>query len=248
LNEPAPTGYGEDLAYIHDAGFGELAEAGAAHLLTLFKKQATKSGTVVELGCGSGIAAAKIAAAGFEAVGIDSSPQMIEIARARNPDGDFRLGSFVDAELPPATAYLAIGEVLNYVFDDRNGPAALQDTFQRVHDALEPGGVFLFDLSGTGRIGAEPVRTWRSGGDWAVMTEAREDSAAGTLTRHILAFRDSGDGYRRSQETHLLRLYGANAVLASLAAAGLRATPMRGYDGHDFAPGHRAYLARRPKS
>jgi SAM-dependent methyltransferase len=241
-------GYGEDLAHIHDAGFGELAEAGASHLLHQFAKQGTDSGLVLDLGCGSGIAAQMIAAAGFDVVGIDRSPEMVALARARLPEGDFRVGSFIDAELPQgATAIVAIGEVLNYVFDERNGPGALSDVFERVYAALEPGGVFLFDLSGPGRVGADPVRTWRAGPDWAVLAKAVEDPGEGRLTRSIVTFRDvGGEGYRRSEETHELRLYGANAVLAALAGAGLRSTTMRGYDGQDLFPGHRAYLARRP--
>jgi SAM-dependent methyltransferase len=248
VTEITGTGYGEDLAHIHDAGFGELAAAGASHLLTLFGKQGIESGTVVDLGCGSGIASEMIAAAGFDVIGIDNSPEMVELARARVPDAEFRVGSFIDAPLPEgATAIVAIGEVLNYVFDERNVPGALSEVFERISAALAPGGVFLFDLSGPGRVGADPVRTWRAGPDWAVLADAVEDPREGKLMRHIVSFRDvGGEGYRRSEETHELRLYGANAVLASLAGAGLRSTTMRGYDDQEFSPGHRAYLARRP--
>jgi SAM-dependent methyltransferase len=248
VSEFTGTGYREDLAHIHDSGFGELAKAGASHFLNQLAKEATDSGLILDLGCGSGIASEAIAAAGFDVVGIDNSPEMIELARARVPEADFRVGSFIDAELPGgATGIVAIGEVLNYVFDERNGPGALSGVFERVYAALNPGGVFLFDLSGPGRVGADPVRTWRAGSDWAVLAEAVEDPGDGRLTRHIVTFRNvGGEGYRRSEETHELRLYGANAVLAALAGAGLRSTTMRGYDGQEFSPGHRAYLARRP--
>jgi SAM-dependent methyltransferase len=248
VTEPTHSGYGEDLAHVHDAGFGELAAAGAKHLLHQFAKEGTSSGLVVDLGCGSGIASEIVAEAGFDVVGIDRSPEMIELARGRAPQAEFRVGSFIDAELPTGvTGIIAIGEVLNYIFDERNGPGALAKVFERVYASLRPGGVFLFDVSGAGRVGADPVRTWRARADWAVLSEAVEDPGRGTLTRHIVTFRQAdGDGYRRTEEIHELRLYGPNAVLASLAGAGLRSTTMRGYEDQEFSPGHRAYLARRP--
>jgi SAM-dependent methyltransferase len=239
--------YAEDLAYVHDAGFGDQAEAAATQLLELLATRGVESGAIVDLGCGGGIAAARLAAAGFDVFGIDSSPACIELARRRVPDGTFHVGSFIDATLPNAVAVLAVGEVLNYLFDSRNGPKALPGVLARVYDALEPGGVFLFDLSGPGRVGAEKMRTWHAGDDWAVMVEAEEDARAGTLTRHITSFRQTSGGYRRAEETHVLKLYAPSGVVASLHGAGFRARILRGYGGEEFARGHRAFLARRPE-
>jgi SAM-dependent methyltransferase len=239
--------YAEDLAYVHDAGFGDQAEAAAEQLLELLATRGVESGTIIDLGCGGGIAAARVAAAGFDVFGIDSSPACIELARRRVPDGTFHVGSFIDAPLPNAVAVLAVGEVLGYLSDSRNGPRALPGVLARVHDAVEPEGIFLFDLSGPGRVGAEKMRTWHAGDDWALMVEAEEDTRAGTLTRQITSFRQTGDGYRRAEETHVLRLYAPNGVVASLHAAGFRARILRGYGGEEFARGHRAFLARRPE-
>src|SRR5882724_10627704 len=86
--------YAEDLAYVHDAGFGDQAEAAADQLLEELAAGNVESGTVIDLGCGSGIASARIAAAGFDVVGIDQSAAFIELARAKVPGGEFRVGSF----------------------------------------------------------------------------------------------------------------------------------------------------------
>lgn len=48
---------------------------------------------VVDAGCGGGRAVAELRARGIEAVGIDSSEQMIATARRRFPDADFRAGN-----------------------------------------------------------------------------------------------------------------------------------------------------------
>jgi hypothetical protein len=48
-------------------------------------------------------------------------------------------------------AVTAIGEALNYAADPRAGIDQLVRLAGRVHDALEPGGVFLFDIATRGK-------------------------------------------------------------------------------------------------
>ena len=74
--------YGEDLVYIHDAGFTSLAELAADRLIEELHRL-SKGGLVVEIGCGSGVAAARLGAAGFDVVGIDASPAMLALAGGR---------------------------------------------------------------------------------------------------------------------------------------------------------------------
>lgn len=49
-------------------------------------------GPVVEVGCGPGHVTAYLAEAGADAIGVDLSPGMVEEARRRFPDGDYRVG------------------------------------------------------------------------------------------------------------------------------------------------------------
>jgi SAM-dependent methyltransferase len=94
-------GYLEDLAYVHDAGYVAVAEAGARALIELLGKRGVDRGLVVELGCGSGASSRLLTEAGYDVVGIDASPAMIELARRRAPRAAFRIGSLIDARLPP---------------------------------------------------------------------------------------------------------------------------------------------------
>lgn len=50
------------------------------------------TGAAVDAGCGTGRHSARLAALGHRVVGVDASPEMLERARARVPDGDFRPG------------------------------------------------------------------------------------------------------------------------------------------------------------
>ncbi len=236
--------YGADLAYIHDAGFTALARGAARRLVELLAARGIERGLVVELGCGSGASAAVLTAAGFDVLGIDSSQEMVALARGNAPQARFVVGSFVEAELPRCIAVTAFGEVLNYLTDERRAPAAVRRTAARVHAALQPGGVFLLDVAGPGRArGTE--RRWAAGEDWAVLTESEERRSPPTLTRRITAFRRAGALYRRTEETHVQRLHRASEVLALLRDAGFRARALRGYAGERFAPGHSVLVASR---
>ena len=140
--------YGEDLAFVHADGF-EAQAASAAETLLKHLGQAAPSQRVLDLGCGAGPLSRRLAERGFFTWGLDVSPALIALARARLPDADFQCGSILDVPLPSAVAAAAVGEVLNYA--TAHDPAALVGVFARVFAALLPGGVFLFDLAGPGR-------------------------------------------------------------------------------------------------
>jgi SAM-dependent methyltransferase len=230
--------YDEDLAYTHDRGFGHVAEEAARYVLTLLPTGAS----VVELGCGSGITARRLTDAGHDVLGIDQSPALIALARERAPQARFEVGSFVSTALPDCDAVLAIGEVFNYLFDAGNTRAALPALFARIHAALRPGGLLLFDLAGPGVLRGDGRRHSSAGRDWAVLVDYREQGDV--LTRHITSFVERGAGYRRSEEVHRQRVYRPAEIMPLLRAAGLSARNTRGYSP---GPGRNVYLARKPR-
>ena len=118
--------YERDLAYIHDKGFGAFARGSAPGLLKLFQQNRITEGRVVDLGCGSGIWAKELANAGYQVIGVDISPAMIELARQRVPNAEFHVGSFVEFRAPACRAITALGEVFNYLFDPRNSLRTLR--------------------------------------------------------------------------------------------------------------------------
>ena len=244
---PNKLAYGPDLAFVHDTGFGGLALAAAQELLAQLGQARQSAGTIIDLGCGSGILAEAVSAAGFSIVGFDISKAMIALARARVPRGEFHHESFLSARLPAAVAVVAIGEVFNYLFDRKNSDAQLQRVLRRVHRALVPGGILLFEIAGPGRAGPEGMRQgFTETEDWACLYKAEEDKAHKTLTRSITTFRRRNESYHREHEVHRLRLIEPRDAIAMLKTVGFRARIVRKYAQFVFPPGWCGILAKKP--
>jgi SAM-dependent methyltransferase len=214
--------YGPDQAHIHDTAFGDLAEGAATRLLAELRDAGHAAGTVVDLGCGSGILARHVSEAGFEVEGVDLAPAMLDLARRNAPRATFRHGSLLDAELPPTVAVTAIGEALNYATDERAGDEALRDLFRRVRASLAPGGLFLFDVATPGRYGPDRVANRLHDRDsWTLFMHAEESEDGRRLDRFVTIFRRSErGGYERTDEHHVLHLYEPATLTSMLEVAG----------------------------
>lgn len=230
-----PEGYLEDLAYIHDVGYGGFARQSAPGLLAMFRQSGINSGLIVDLGCGSGLWARELCDAGYEVLGVDQSSALLKIARKRVPEARFQHGSFLEAKLAPCDGVTALGEIFNYLFDEKNSQENLKELFTRVYQVLRPGGVFIFDIAEPGRGGGKGKRQKNSQGeDWAILLETEEDEVRSLLTRRITSFRRVGKWYRRSEEIHVLNLFRGKVVAEWLRKVGFRVRLLRSYGDFRF--------------
>jgi tRNA (cmo5U34)-methyltransferase len=96
--------------------------------------------TILELGIGTGETAKRVLAAHPDArlTAIDSSPEMVERARAVVPQADLRVARLEDP-LPDGPFDLVVSALAVHHLD---GPGK-GDLFRRVAAVLEPGGVFV---------------------------------------------------------------------------------------------------------
>ena len=237
--------YTDDLAYIHDVGFGDFARGAAPGLLDILRHRGITQGLVVDLGCGSGLWAQVLTEAGFDVLGIDQSVAMLAMARQRVPHGVFHTGSFLHADLPSCVAMTALGEVFNYQFDGRNSMHQLNRLFRRVYTALQPGGLFIFDIATPGR-GTGPRLRCREGADWVVLIDVEEEQTARRLTRRITFFRKVGELYRRGHETHVLQLYTRSDMATALRHVGFLVRTLHAYGQYPLLKGCAGFVARKP--
>ena len=244
--------FATDLAFIHDAGFGAFAEGAAPEIVRILRQHGIAAGAkprrqprIVEVGCGSGTLARRLVDSGYEVVGFDISAAMLQLARRKVPEARFRRRSLTDLRVPKCAAVVAIGEVITYVpasASKAGVPRSLCRFFARAHDALEPGGLLIFDF-----IESAAKRTYRAkskaGPGWVIAAHAELDDAGRTLTRRLVTIRRIGRQFRRSQELHGVRIYPRRAVGEALAAAGFTARMSRAYGRYDLMQGDVAVIA-----
>jgi SAM-dependent methyltransferase len=239
--------YRDDLAYIHDSGFGGFARQAGQVLVDALMRRGISEGLVIDLGCGSGILSGVVTGSGYRALGIDISEGMIALARKHVPHANFRVESLLSAELPDCVAVAAVGECLNYLFDQGNTTPKLLKLFRRIYRALEPSGLFILDVAEPGRVpGPGRSRAHFEGVDWAVLVTSEEDNRHRFLTRRITSFRRVGELFRRDQEVHRQRLIERSDVVRQLRSIGFRVRALAGYGELKFGPGHGGMIAAKP--
>ena len=220
--------YSTDLAFIHHVGHGEFARRVAPEIIRILRANGIARGLIVEAGCGSGILAAQLVAAGYNVLGIDQSAAMIRLARATAPAARFRVASLAHASIPPCRAIIAAGEVITYV-----GRREASAFIRRAGARLEPGAHRTYAL-----------RT-RVGDGWSLTSRASLNASARLLTRHIATARQIRGTLRRLRETHRVRIYRRSEIAAVLATAGFEFTMRRRFGRCPLLPGNVAVIARK---
>ena len=101
---------------------------------------------VIDLGCGPGLYANRLARTGAQVTGVDFSPRSVEYARAQaERDGlaiDYRLGDYLALEIEGGYD-LAMMIMCDFC---ALSPRQRDRLLRRVGDLLAPGGAFLFDV------------------------------------------------------------------------------------------------------
>jgi hypothetical protein len=180
---------------------------------------------------------------------------MLALARQRAPEATFLEASLHEVKLPRCAAMTALGECVNYLFDPEDvdvpaaiaGVALLRSLFARVHVALRPGGLFVFDVAEPGQVPPnQPRHGMTSGPFWVVSVDVREDPRARILTRSMSLLRFEGGDLRRGEEAHRQRLYPKKEVKTALVEAGFEVRTARAYGTVPLALAHTAFFARKP--
>jgi SAM-dependent methyltransferase len=97
---------------------------------------------LLDIACGSGLAIRHAAGMGATVSGIDAADALIEIARARNPGADVRLGSMFELPWPDASFDAAVS--INGIWGD------CEDAIDEAFRVLRPGGPFGISFWGPG--------------------------------------------------------------------------------------------------
>lgn len=220
------------LASVYDRLIGaQTPPAFARRLDTLLKRAGARDGLVLDLGCGTGAVMRPLCEQGYELIGCDSSPEMLEQAR-RRCEGLSLPPVLICQDITELDLYGTVRaaysclDTVNYLTD----PRSLRRAFKQVSLFLEPGGAFIFDVK-------SPSLFDEQGGTVSV----HEDDDLfcvwqyGIPSRHVAIhqvdiFQKTEGAYARFSEEHYQRVYTLAELREALEYAGLHlARVYKGY-------------------
>ncbi|MBO6015991.1 MAG: class I SAM-dependent methyltransferase, partial [Lachnospiraceae bacterium] len=137
-----------DFASVYDIFMDETPyEAWAAFLHEELIRQQIGGGIVLELGCGTGSLTRLLAGYGYDMIGIDNSPQMLQIAREKDEEHSsilYLLQDMREFELyGTVAAVVSVCDSINYITQEDD----LLQVFSLVNNYLDPDGIFIFDFN-----------------------------------------------------------------------------------------------------
>jgi SAM-dependent methyltransferase len=114
------------------------------YLEKLLERVGHRAHKVLDVACGTGTVASILRKRGYEVVGVDAAPAMIEIARWKVPGTSFLVQDISQIDVPDRfDVAISLFDSLNYVVDvDR-----LQKGLESIRDHLVDDGVFVFDIN-----------------------------------------------------------------------------------------------------
>jgi SAM-dependent methyltransferase len=198
------------------------------HDLYLALAQELGAGTVVDVGCGTGVLAVAFARLGMAAIGVDPAAAMIEAARERS-GGDLVAwvhGTVADVSRTDADLVVMTGHVAQYFVTED----AWREVLTQCRRVLRDGGVLAFEVRQPDRGWAQRwtrERTERTlphpdGGTFTSWGEVVDvDGDADSFTQTHVGHTLLPDGTRISHP-ETLRFRSEAEVRESLAAAGFR--------------------------
>jgi SAM-dependent methyltransferase len=220
----------DDYLYFYgDVLTDELAERQVAFLVQALHLAPPLK--ILDLACGFGRHANRLAALGYEVAGIDRSPGFLDIARqeaqARGVSVDYRLGDMrrIDAGAS-FDRVLLLFTAFGYFSDEEN-----LSVLKNVARALKPGGLFAFDINHRDAALKEfkPFFVVEKEGNLMIDRHTFVPASGRMYNRRIVI----RDGIRKDKP-FFVRMYSATEIPGLLGQAGLKTLQI--YGGWDFEP------------
>ena len=215
--------YGDDLT-------DERSEAEVASLVELLELDSPKK--ILDLACGFGRHANRLAALGHAVTGVDLTPGFLEIARSQAVEMgvhvDYRQGDMRQIDFREEfDRVLLLFTSFGYFEDDEN--AQVMDAMAR---ALKPGGLLRFDIPNRDVVMKTlPAAEVVDKGSDLMINRLSFDSLTGRFHNQRIVIRDGV----RKDKPFSIRLYNATEIRDLLSRAGLEVHKMLGYGGQPLS-------------
>ncbi|MEE1228760.1 MAG: methyltransferase domain-containing protein [Lachnospiraceae bacterium] len=195
-------------------------------------------GLALDLGCGTGKMTMLMGSYGYDMIGVDSSIDMLEIAREKAMDAPqkylYLLQDMTEFELyGTVRAVVSVCDSVNYITD----PDALLQVFKLVNNYLDPQGLFLFDFNTEHKyrdeIGSTVIAEDRDDVSFIWYNEYDQEEHLNDIDLSVFVRRPD-DLYQKFQEEHIQRGYTLEEIKSLLKKSGL--VFVDAYDGYQNKP------------
>jgi SAM-dependent methyltransferase len=214
-----PESVWDEFAWLYDRYWAEPFQNWHFPAVAKLLLSRTRGGAhILDLCCGTGQLARTLTAKGYRVTGVDSSAQMLRHAARNAPNARLIQAKASHFRIPdPAEAAVCGFNSVNHLLS----MAEVGEAFRCVHSALAPGSLFLCDVNTRDAYGSEWDETWSIvEPDHACYLRGFFDPASMLGTTMITMFRQTGDGWRRSDVELQQRCYSVEAVTKTLVEAG----------------------------
>lgn len=214
-----------DLIY---ASFKDYARE-TTDLVKALRREHPACRSVLDVACGTGEHARRLAEHGFVVDGIDLDPAFVGIARAKHPQGRFVAADMCDVHLDHRyDAVICLFSSIGYARTlDR-----VESAFRCFREHLAPGGViFVEPWFPPGFLEHGRVMSHDAAADGVHVTRVSRTEVDGRLSRLYFDYEITEHGTtRRASEVHELGLFTVEEMADAFTRAGLDAT----FDPHGF--------------
>lgn len=205
------------------------------YLLERLKEFQITDGILLDLGCGTGKMTRFFAEKGFDMIGVDNSPDMLDIAKSKQGENDtvlYLLQDMREFELyGTVRAIYSVCDCLNYILDEEE----IRTVFALVNNYLDPQGVFIFDMNTSYKyeelLGENTFAENREEGSFIWENYYDEESGINEYDLTLFMKKDAGaEEFYRFQETHYQKSYALSVIVRLLEEAGMEF--VAAYDGY----------------
>ena len=190
--------------------------------MCLLKRENVAPRSAVDLACGTGSVAIRLAKLGMQVTAVDLSEEMLCIA-SQKAQGMENAPTFVCQPLQklylPRAVDLAVCALdsMDYITD----PEDCRQAIHRVYKALNPGGCFIFDVNTPEKLRAMDGQVFLDENENTFCVWRGEfDEKTNILSYGMDIFQRQGNLWHRSFEEHLEYAYTANQLTGWLKEAG----------------------------